>query len=424
MTIRTYLSFLGRSPDFARLWLAQVVSLLGDWFSTIVLSALVVRYSPGNEGLAVSGLLMARFIPPMLISPAAGALVDRFDRKRLLIWSNLLRAAVVLGFLATTDNPGLLWLIYFLSVLQFTLSAIFEPGQSALIPNVVRRDDLVIANTLVTITWSVMLALGAVVGGVVATLFGARTALLIDALTFVIAAALIAAIRSYKGNAEAQGTAPADTSIREGLRFVRRRPDVGAVLLVKFGNSIGNIDTLMTIYATQVFVLGADGQLSLGIMYSAFGVGAILGPLLLNRFNDGSVPAMRRLIGLGFVWIALGWLVLGAAGSLIVVCLALLARAMGGSVNWTYSSIIIQKSVPDSHLGRVFALDMALFYAATVASTVVHGSIVDMLGTQQVQWVAIGTFFASLLPLTVWLWLTRWLARRSLRETDPLAAGD
>ncbi|MGQ9889709.1 MAG: MFS transporter [Aggregatilineales bacterium] len=424
MTIRTYLSFLGRSPDFARLWLAQVVSLLGDWFSTIVLSALVVRYSPGNEGLAVSGLLMARFIPPMLISPAAGALVDRFDRKRLLMWSNLLRAAVVLGFLATTDNPDLLWLIYFLSVLQFTLSAIFEPGQSALIPNVVRRDDLVIANTLVTITWSVMLALGAVVGGVVATLFGARTALLIDALTFVIAAALIAFIRNYKGNAEAQGTAPADTSIREGLRFVRRRPDVGAVLLVKFGNSIGNIDTLMTIYATQVFVLGADGQLSLGIMYSAFGVGAILGPLLLNRFNDGSVPVMRRLIGLGFAWIALGWLVLGAAGSLIVVCLALLARAMGGSVNWTYSSIIIQKSVPDSHLGRVFALDMALFYAATVASTIVHGGVVDILGTQQVHLVAIGTFFASLLPLTVWLWLTRWLARRSLRETKPLVVGD
>lgn len=423
MTIHTYFAFLRRSPDFARLWLAQVISLLGDWFSTIVLSALVVRYSPGSEGLAVSGLLMARFIPPMLISPIAGSLVDRFDRKQLLVWSNLLRAVVVLGFIATTDNPNLLWLIYCLSVVQFTLSAIFEPGQSALIPNVVRPDDLVIANTLVTITWSVMLALGAVVGGVVATLFGANTALLIDALTFVIAAALIAAIRNYKGNASAPDIAPADTSIREGLRFVRRRPDVGAVLLVKFGNSIGNIDTLMTIYATQVFVLGDGGQLSLGIMYSAFGVGAILGPLLLNRFNDGSVLVMRRLIGLGFLWITLGWLILGAAGSLIAVCLALLARAMGGSVNWTYSSIIIQKSVPDSHLGRVFALDMALFYAATVISTLVHGSVVDLLGTQQVHWVAIGTFFTSLLPLAVWLWLARWLTRRSLREA-PLAAGD
>mgnify|MGYP005846159517 CR=1 FL=1 len=425
MNASAYFTVLGRNPDFARLWMAQVVSLLGDWFSTIVLSALVVRYSPGSEGLAVSGLLMARFIPPMLISPVAGALVDRFDRKRLLIWSNLLRVLIVLGFIATTDNPDLLWLIYVLSVLQFILSAAFEPGQSALIPNVVQPDDLVAANTLVSVTWSVMLALGAVVGGVVATLLGPNTALLIDAATFLVAAAFIASIRNYKGNAPSSGVEPTDTSVREGLRFVRSRPDVGAVLLVKFGNSLGNVDTLMTIFATQVFVLGAGGQLSLGIMYSAFGVGAILGPLLLNRFNNGTVPVMRRLIGVGFLWAALGWVIMGGAGSLVVVCLALLMRAMGGSVNWTYSSIIIQKSVPDTHLGRVFSLDMALFYLATVASTLVHGSVIDLVGSQRVHWVAIATFFVSLVPLAVWIYLTRWLARRSPQDAAPLAvSGD
>lgn len=424
MSAAAYARFLGRSPDFTRLWLAQVISLLGDWFSTIALSTLVVRYSPGSEGLAVSGLLLARFVPLMLISPVAGTLVDRFDRKRLLIWSNLLRVLVVLGFMAATGSPNLLWLIYLLSVLQFSLSAVFEPGQMALIPNVVRRDDLVIANTLVNITWSAMLALGAVVGGVVATLFGTNTALLVDALSFLAAAALIAAIRSYKGNAPAHSAAHADTSIREGLRFVRRRPDVGAALLVKFGSSLGNVDTLMAIFATQIFVLGTDGQLSLGIMYSVYGLGAILGPLLLNRFNDGTVPGMRRLIAVGFLWATLGWLVLGWAGSLLVVCLALLARAMGGSANWTYSSIIIQKSVPDTHLGRVFAFDMALFYAATVASTLVHGSAVDLLGSEHVQWVALATFAVSLLPLGVWLWLVRWLARRAPADAALVTSGD
>lgn len=421
MSATAYLRFLRRSPDFTLLWLAQVVSLLGDWFSTIALSTLVVHYSPGSEGLAVSGLLLARFIPPMLISPVAGSLVDRFDRKHLLIWSNLLRALIVLGFLVATSGPDLLWLIYLLSVLQFILSAVFEPGQLALIPNVVQRDDLIVANTLVTITWSVMLALGAVLGGVVATLFGTNTALLVDAASFLVGAALIAAVRHYKSSAPAHDDAHTDSSVREGLRFVRRRPDVGAALLVKFGNSLGNVDTLMTIFATQIFVLGTDGQLSLGIMYSVYGLGAVVGPLLLNRFNNGSVPRMRRLIGVGFVWATLGWLIMGSAGSLLVLCLALLARAMGGSANWTYSSIIIQKSVPDTHLGRVFAFDMALFYAATVASTLVHGSVIDLLGSEHVHWVALGTFAVSLLPLSAWLWLTRRLARRAPPESEALA---
>src|SRR5206468_1413116 len=160
-------------------------------------------------------------------------------------------------------------------------------------------------------------------------------------------------------------------------RFLRRNPATAATLLVKFGTSLGNIDTLMTIFATQLFVLGAGGQLSLGIMYSSFGIGAVIGPLLLNRFNDGSVSSMRRLIVLGFVWATVGWFVLGSAGSLALVCVALMLRAMGGSVNWTYSTVMIQKLVPDSYMGRMFSMDMAMFYLATVLSTITHGTLID-----------------------------------------------
>lgn len=421
-----YSRLLRDNPDFARLWLAQVVSLLGDWFGTIVLSTLVVRYSPGSEGLAVSGLLLARFIPSMLISPVAGVLVDRFDRKWLLGISNLLRVGVVLMFLLTLDNPGLLWLIYLLSVIQFILSSVFEPGQSSLIPNLVRREDLVLANTLISVTWSVMLALGAVAGGVVATLFGTAVALMINAMTFMVATLLIMSIRVYTRNVDrvvvGEVAHSEDKGFIEGLRFLRRTPEAASALLVKFGNSLGNVDTLMAIFATQIFVMGTDGQLSLGIMYSAFGLGAIAGPLILNRFNDGSPRVMRRLIGVGFFWVVLGWLALGGASSLLIVCLALMMRAMGGSANWTYSTIIIQKTVPDSHLGRVFSIDMALFYLATVLSTLVHGAVIDAVGVEEVRLVALGTMVVSVGPLLIWLALNRWL---NGRQAAPLAvAGD
>ncbi|MBZ0292644.1 MAG: MFS transporter [Anaerolineae bacterium] len=424
-----YIALLRNHPGFSLLWMAQVVSLLGDWFTTIVLSVLVVKYSPNNSGLAVSGLLLARFIPPMLISPIAGVLVDRFDRKLLLIMSNVLRAIVVLGFIATTHNADLLWLIYLLSVFQFILSAVFEPGQSALIPNLVPTESLVVANTLASVTWSVMLALGAVVGGVVGAVLGAEVALLIDSITFLVAALLIYQIKDYKGNAAAVSSDEHhqdDKSFREGLRFLRRRPGIASTLLVKFGSSLGNVDTLMTIYATQLFALNiwenVDGeQLALGIMYSAFGLGAILGPLVLNRLHDGSVPALRRMIVIGFLWVALAWVGLGLAQTLALVCLALVLRAMGGSVNWTYSSVIIQKSTPDAYLGRVFSMDMAAFYLATVTSTLIHGSLIDAVGVENARLVALGTVFIALIPLALWSYLVRWLAQR--QQPVP-AAGD
>jgi MFS family permease len=417
-----YTRLLRDNPGFARLWSAQVVSLLGDWFSTIVLSVLVVQYSPDNAGLAVSGLLLARFIPPMLISPVAGVLVDRFDRKWLLVASNVLRTGVVLLFLLALDNSDRLWLIYTLSVAQFILSSVFEPGQSALIPNLVPSDRLVIANTLVSITWSVMLALGAVIGGLVGAVFGAQIALIIDAITFLVAALLIMQIRDYKRGAVLAEGEHQDKSFAEGLRFLRRTPGTAAALMVKFGSSLGNIDTLITIYATQLFALhiadNIDGeQLALGIMYSAFGVGAILGPVILNRFSDGSVFTLRRFIVLGFLAVTLAWIGLGFAGSLVIVCLAIILRAMGGSVNWTYSTVIIQKTTPDAYLGRVFSMDMAAFYLATVTSTLVHGTLIDLVGAANARLVAFATVSVALVVLLVWVVVTRSLERREAEKS-------
>ncbi|RMG71659.1 MAG: MFS transporter [Chloroflexi bacterium] len=442
-----YLKVLKENPNFRYLWLAQVISLLGDWFNTIALSVLVAEYSNGS-GLAISLFLMARFLSPLIVSPFAGVIVDKFDRKKILIYCNLLRTGVVLMFLLAT-TPDTLWLIYLLTILQFTLSALFEPGQSAIMPSVVKRENLVIANTLSGITWSAMLALGAIVGGVVASQFGTATALIIDAMTFALAGWLIAQI---KITPEAKTIISHDDhehhesgSFMDGLRYLARNPATIATLLIKGGGSIGNVDLLMTVMATQLFAIHGDSQLPLGIMYSAFGVGAIAGPLLFNRFNDGSVPRMRYLVAFGFFLEFLGWVVLGSIGSLTLVSIAFIIRAMGGSANWVYSTVIIQKSVPDRYLGRVFALDMAIFQFATVASTLIHGSLVDILNQrtsqpllmlQETTWesqirlinyttishnlslIAYGTALVSLIPLILWLIALRYAKQRKLQKAQ------
>src|SRR5258706_9694825 len=118
-----YTELLRKNPSYLRLWMAQAVSLLGDWFTTIALSALVAHYTNGS-GVAVSLLLLSRIIPQLAVGPLAGVLVDRLNRKHLLIFSDMLRTGIVLMFLTIT-GPDRLWLIYILSALQFSLSALF-----------------------------------------------------------------------------------------------------------------------------------------------------------------------------------------------------------------------------------------------------------------------------------------------------------
>ncbi len=412
-----YARFLQRNPEYRKLWFAQIISLLGDWFNTIALSTLVAVYS-GGSGLAISLFLMARFLPPLLVGPFAGVLVDRYNRKLILIWCNVLRTGVVLVFLLVT-SADFLWLIYVLTIVQFMLSALFEPGQAAITPSLVKREDLVIANTLSSITWSSMLALGAIIGGVVATVFGWQIALVLDSLTFALAGFIISRI-AYDRSQRVELDAGDSGSLRDGLRYLRANPITAAVLIVKGGGSLGNIDTLMTVYATQVFILGSDGELSLSFMYSAFGLGAILGPLVLNRVNNGSVHRMRRLIVVGFLWIMLGWLFLGLAESLVVFCIALSLRAMGNSANWTYSSVVLQKTVSDRYLGRVSSLDFAFFQLATVISTLAHGTIVDLVGTDQLPLVVLGTAVIALIPFVGWIYVLPMMEQREVSR----AVGD
>lgn len=450
-----YLDLLKNNRGYTKLWLAQVVSLTGDWFNTIVLSALVADYSDGS-GLAISIFLMARFLPPLLIGPFAGVLVDRFNRKQILIWCNALRVGVVLLFLLA-DNPDTLWLIYVLTIAQFTLSAFFEPAQSAITPSLIRRKYLVVANTLASITWSSMLAVGAIIGGIVSAVFGAEIAIIIDAITFGVAALFILSIKASEINenviSEDDDEDIHDDAIDEqetgsfldGLRYLRRNPLMAAVALVKGAGSIGNVDLLITVIATQVFILGDNGQLSLGILYSAFGLGAMAGPLLLNRFNDGTISRMRQLVAIGFFSIIVGWIFFGTALSLWVASMAMFVRAMGGSSNWTYSSVIIQKSVPDRYLGRVFSLDLAFFQLATVMSTLVHGYLLDIISSNNtvtafmnnatmdrlseqimlgvgsahgVQLIAYGTGIIALIPLVLWLWALPKMERRDRHDTN------
>lgn len=420
-----YVKLIRSNREFTKLWLAQVVSLLGDWFNTIVISAMIVQYTDGTgyQGIAVSAFLIARMIPPLLMRPLAGVLADRFDRKRLLIISDVLRALAVLGLLITTQGPEYLPLIYVFTVIQFLVSSIFEPARNAIMPSVLYRHQLVIGNTLSSITWSAMLAVGAICGGIVAEIFGIRAALLIDALTFVLSAFLVMSVviplvpRSEIGQEQRRKLDKSKRSFADGIRHLRERPGTAAALFVKSAQSLTNADALLIIYGTQVFVLGDQGITSMAILWAAFGTGAIIGPLLTNRFSDDSVKLLRRLITVGFGMIALGWLLWGMSPSLEILALAVVVRSMGGSVNWTYSSVIIQQIVPDEYLGRMFSLDFAGFELVQSVGIVLIGVLIDAVGAGSIHVIVYASALIALVPLAAWIWIIIRLEAMEARET-------
>lgn len=398
-----YLALLQNRRNYRYLWLAAVVSFLGDWFNTIASVIIVSRYT--DAGLAVGGIFLARALPPFLLGPIAGVLADRFDRQRLMIFTDIARAIIVLCFLLV-NSPDRVWLLYVLTAVQFAISSLFHPAQSALLPTLIETDEeLLLANTLSGATWSAMLAIGAAIGGFTAALFGVEVSLIADAGTFLLSAWLVAQISTQEPTSR---STPNESSILdsynefvEGVRYLIKRPAVGLIACVKSLAQIGNPDILIAIYAERLFPLGEEGASALGLMFMSAGLGAVVGPLIANRFNDNSLRSLQRWIGFGFILVVLGWLIFGWAISFPIVMIGLFVRFMGGSTCWTYSTVLLQIKVPNQLLGRVSATDMAIYTLTTALGVWLTGYLLD---TVQLAPDRVASLFglSSILAIIIW----------------------
>ncbi|HWQ14086.1 MAG TPA: MFS transporter [Roseiflexaceae bacterium] len=370
-----YLALLRRNRPFRRLWYGQIVSQLGDWFASIALFTLLLRLT--GSGQAVGLLLVAELLPATLVGLWAGVLVDRLPRKAVLIAADVGRALLVLLFLLVHD-AGDIWIVYAATVLKVVLASFFEPARSAVVPVLTARAELVAANAISGATWSAMLAIGAALGGLVAGTLGAETAFVIDAASFLLSAAIIWRIPIREEHLEARVATGGAQDLAEGLGFLARRRDVALYALTKALWSMGGgVLVLLTLFGRQVFPLGEDGALSIGLLYAARGVGAAIGPLLAQRLGGSSVRFLRRMLGPAILCTGLGYALVSAAPSLPLAALAVVLAHMGGSTQWVYSTVLLQMSVPNRLLGRVFAVELALLTLTTAASSYITGLLAD-----------------------------------------------
>src|SRR5713226_8031959 len=199
VSLASYVRLLGGNRNFRRLWGAQVVSELGDWFYTLAIYNLLLQLT-GRAG-SVALALVLQVLPQTLIGPASGVVNDRLRRKQVMIAADFGRMAIVLCMLLVRSTKNV-WLVYPLLVAETLLAAFFEPARSSVIPNIVEREDVVLANTLSSTTWSLNLMIGATLPGAIAALLGGDAVFILNALSFLASALLLLKIRFVEPHAE------------------------------------------------------------------------------------------------------------------------------------------------------------------------------------------------------------------------------
>jgi predicted MFS family arabinose efflux permease len=424
-----YVELLRRNHDFRNLFIGQLVSQTGDWFNSVALFTLLLSLTGSGE--TVGYVLIIKLLPSFFAGPPAGVVADRFNRKTIMIVADLVRAFLVLGFVFV-QRQDQVWIVYVLAGVEIVVSSFFDPAKSAAIPNIVSRQELVPANALSAASWSVTLALGAALGGLVTDAFGRNTAFVIDSLSFFISAAFIARVRLRSATArekpinhlsliEVTGL----SDFIEGARYLKSDPRVIALLLVKSGWGLGGgVLLLLTVYGKQIFPIGRDGATSIGWLYAARGLGALIGPMIAGKITSGEPRTMRRAISVAFFVSATFYLMFAQAPALAVALVCVVGAHSGGSIQWVFSTTLLQMTVPNRFLGRVFALEMALLTLTMSASTYLTGLGVDYpgLGARRMA-MALGLAFA--VPGIAWLTLQKKLDRsdhdrqRAILEAEP-----
>jgi MFS family permease len=370
-----YVALLRSNRSFRRLWYGQIVSQLGDWFNSIALYTLLLRLT--GSGQAVGLLLVAELLPATFMGLWAGVLADRLPRKLLMIISDVGRGLLVLCYLFVRD-AGDIWIIYLVTVLKVVLASFFEPARSAVVPALTTREELVPANAISGATWSAMLAIGAALGGFVAGTLGTDAAFLIDSASFLLSGVIIWRIAIPEHHLAQKPSGGGGQQLAEGLTYIAGRRDVLLYALTKGLWSLGGgVLVLLTLFGQQLFPLGTDGALSIGLLYAARGIGAAIGPLLAQRLGGVSPTFLRRMVGPSILLTGLGYLLMSQAPSLPLAALAVLLAHMGGSTQWVFSTVLLQMSVPNRLLGRVFAAEIALLTLTTAASSYLTGFAAD-----------------------------------------------
>ena len=370
------------NADMRRVFMAQVISYLGDWFSFVAIIGLVDDLT-GSKFL-VSLVVVAFSLPSFLASPIAGSMADRFDRRRILVFVSIIQVVAAFGLLFVGNDT--VWLAFLAQSTISALAAVISPATEASIPNIARDDnELAIANSLLGSTWGIMLAVGAAIGGVFASVFGRDAAFIANAVSFAVAAILFSRIKTpmqqeRDPQTQRQRIRPI-ADMREAITHSRQDPVLMALIFSKTTFAIGaGVVSQLAVLASDVF---HGGDAARGLLIGVRGVGTGLGPLIAMRYTRGQLG--KVLLICGFASLAFsGFYLVGAwMPTLWLTAIFVMLAHLGGGAQWTLSSYGLQLRSPDHIRGRILAGDFALVTLMLSLTSALAGLVSEYFGVRQ-----------------------------------------
>lgn len=403
---RLLVQILLHRRDFGLVWLGTLISLTGDWMLQAALPVFV--YSLTGSTLATGTMFAVHVIPYLVFGSVVGVLVDRWDRKRILVIANLVQAIGLLPLLLVTSAEQL-WLGYVLAFVQSIAAQVVKPAQGAVLPRLVEKRELVAANSLQALSINLSRLVGPALGGVTVATLGLSTVALADATSFVVAAILIGVISTDvrpQAREDAGRTARSGSFAREwveGLRLVTRDRTLSVVFGFIAISSIGEgvIGALLAPFVMQVLDGGEAGP---GLLSSSQAIGGLIGSVWLTAHPGRIGPV--RLLGYG----ALGLAIIDAmAFNYHLVWPGLLpGLVLIGIVGVPVAGLVVgfttllQVNTADAYRGRVLGAITTTSSLFTLLGSVGGGYLGDRVGLVIVMNVQVlGYFLGALMVLAL-----------------------
>jgi MFS family permease len=362
---------LRSNASVRNLFIAQNVSVMGDYFTYVALVGLIKEAT--DSTFLVSLVYAAYVLPSFFFSPIAGPIVDKFDRRRIIVVVSALQAICGIGFLLS--NADRIWLALITQIVISSLAVITLPAFGSALPNITRNDEeLRQANALFGSSWGASVFIGSAVGGLFAATFGRTATFAADIASFAVCAGLIALInipmQERKADANREPVRPID-DMREAFHYAKENNVIFALMASKTTQAVGaGAVGQLAVLAIDAFNTGDGGS---GLLLAARGLGAAIGPFIFMRFARNNMPRLLLLCGVGGVMWSIFYLAASASPTLWLAAISIGAAHVGGGAIWTMASYGLQTSTEDHIRGRVLAGDMGFAMLVTGLSSLGTG---------------------------------------------------
>ncbi|MBE7118961.1 MFS transporter [Bacillus cereus] len=385
----SYPTLLRTNKNFKNLFYGQTLSVLGDWFHTVSLLTLV--YSVTESPFMIALTFMSKGVPQLLLSPFIGGIVDRFSKKKILIFTDILRGIIVLTYLFAIYK---IEIIFISNICLSVLSCLFEPAKQSILKNIVHQNHFVTANSLSSTINGFMSIMGASLGGLIAQSLHIEFAFLVNSLSYFISAYII-----YKMSI------PLDTfnkkkafftDIKDGYTYILQRKIILTLILVGISWGIigGSYQLLLTIYAERIF------HTNIGILYTVQGAGFMIGSLLVNLYMSKNEEKMKRAFGWAYLLQGIFFLGFILSDQLIIGIITLLCMRIVGGIIVPLDTTLLQTYTQENMIGKVFSFHYSIYGSLIQLSMFITRWLLEILSPQ-----VIGSLLAICCIFVSFIWI-------------------